>query len=399
MNTFRIPESNLSNFERRMRTVEKKCAANHFNFTCNKIGEEFDEVETRDGEKVRVKFLVYEVEGVVKNEGWEFVATIDHHEAGNVIRRFNYDLDLPEKYLTCGPACDHCNRVRSRKDTYIVYNLADEEFKQVGRSCLKEYTNGIDAEAIAFINQFINDCEHELGGYDFSGSYHRYLSVEEVLNYAFECYRHFGYAKKYFDDEEFNPDCTCSRVVRYMSSNIRDTDKEEMEKVGFDPRSDYAKDMTQKAIAWIKEQEDPGEYMRSLKILASEEYVEYRNLGILVSLTITYDRAMKKAADKAAKEAIKKAEHDAEMVSEYQGIVGDKLTVNCKQFACITTSYSQFGESYLYKFTDDSGNIYIWWASRSVNDPEKVTQVTGTVKAHSEFRDVKQTVLTRCKVA
>lgn len=39
------------------------------------------------------------------------------------------------------------------------------------------------------------------------------------------------------------------------------------------------------------------------------------------------------------------------------------------------------------------------WKTSKCFDEESVKTIVGTVKEHSEFRDVKQTVLTRCKVA
>ena len=43
----------------------------------------------------------------------------------------------------------------------------------------------------------------------------------------------------------------------------------------------------------------------------------------------------------------------------------------------------------------EHGNIFIWFTGKDI--PDNVSEITGTVKAHNEFQDVKQTVLTRCK--
>ena len=54
-------------------------------------------------------------------------------------------------------------------------------------------------------------------------------------------------------------------------------------------------------------------------------------------------------------------------------------------------------QAYLYKFVDEAGNIFIWYASRPIELHERMT-LKATIKAHNERNGVKQTVLTRCKV-
>lgn len=81
-----------------------------------------------------------------------------------------------------------------------------------------------------------------------------------------------------------------------------------------------------------------------------------------------------------------------------------------KQFWNGRWGREQTRDVYLHKFKDEHGNIFTWKTS----DPlgywdehgqwvhiDEGTQVTikGTVKEHSEYKGIKQTVLTRCKVA
>lgn len=56
---------------------------------------------------------------------------------------------------------------------------------------------------------------------------------------------------------------------------------------------------------------------------------------------------------------------------------------------------------YIHTFRDADGNVLIWkTSSNSLPDMESgdQVQIKGTVKEHSEYKDEKQTVLTRCKV-
>jgi hypothetical protein len=57
-----------------------------------------------------------------------------------------------------------------------------------------------------------------------------------------------------------------------------------------------------------------------------------------------------------------------------------------------------WGTTWLYKFTDEAGNVFTWFASSPVNDEDKVLTIKDTVKKHEEYKGIKQTVMTRCRV-
>ena len=85
--------------------------------------------------------------------------------------------------------------------------------------------------------------------------------------------------------------------------------------------------------------------------------------------------------------------------SEYIGNVGDKveLDVTHKRTRYYDT---MFGTTWVHTFEDSAGNCLVWktTSSQDFQDGEKY-RVKGTIKAHDEYNGVKQTVLTRCKVA
>ncbi|MBO6266973.1 MAG: hypothetical protein J6M06_01940, partial [Synergistaceae bacterium] len=96
-----------------------------------------------------------------------------------------------------------------------------------------------------------------------------------------------------------------------------------------------------------------------------------------------------------AREAAAQAEAKA---SEHVGSVGQRITVSAATAKLLTSWEGTYGTTYLYKFTDESGNVFIWYASRPINVADGMT-LKGTVKDHNERDGVKQTVLTRCKAA
>jgi hypothetical protein len=107
--------------------------------------------------------------GTPKVEGFHFLASIEHTPAGNLVKKVPVlsaqmrglvatgpedkaaealeAIDV-ERYRSVDPVCDHCGLIRSRKDTYLVYNNETGEIKQVGRTCLRDYTGADNPEAI-----------------------------------------------------------------------------------------------------------------------------------------------------------------------------------------------------------------------------------------------------------
>lgn len=403
MATYLIREENMERLEKKLAAIEKKCNKTKCSFHYAITGTEYKDAEDEDGNVYTYKYNVVDVEGTAKYNGWRFVATLDHHEEGNVIRAYDTELVIPEKYKTCGPTCEHCNKIRSRKDTYLVYNDETAEFRQVGRSCLKEFTNGLSAEDVAMFCQWYSEMEK---GYAYSGpSSNSYISVTRFLEYAFECYKHWGYQKSassfYGDYVPVGYRSTRDRVLDYYyinraMSKQREILKAEMDEVGFNPDSEYATTSTEAALEWIRNEDPDSEYIRNLKVVCSDDYTDFRSLGILVSLTTAYNRHI---GQLKAYEEKKRAQDAEKEVSDYISEVGQRIKVNVKDgLKCVSSWGSIYGMTYLYKFTDENNNVCIWYSSKGLDDEDLVDTVTGTVKDHSEYNGVKQTVLTRCKV-
>lgn len=84
--------------------------------------------------------------------------------------------------------------------------------------------------------------------------------------------------------------------------------------------------------------------------------------------------------------------------TEYFGNVGDKLELEVKLVhrGAFTTNW---GTTLVYTFTDSKDHQFVWKTGTSwdVSEGTKIT-LRGTVKAHSEYRGVRQTELTRCRI-
>lgn len=88
-------------------------------------------------------------------------------------------------------------------------------------------------------------------------------------------------------------------------------------------------------------------------------------------------------------------------VSEWIGNIGDKLetAVHLDSVFSYDTHYSYYGGiTYVHLFSDKAGNVYKWNTASVCLEDNKDYVIKATIKDHSEYKDVKQTVLTRVKV-
>lgn len=133
-------------------------------------------------------------------------------------------------------------------------------------------------------------------------------------------------------------------------------------------------------------------------------------------------------AEQEAKRLAKEAEEkERKARSQYVGEVGDKINTELTYEGSASweaSKYYGYGveTNYIHRFRDADGNLLVWKTTKSLgwdvegdrknhyatdngkfiawHSPEQGDKVTvkGTIKAHSEYKDEKQTVLTRCKV-
>lgn len=92
----------------------------------------------------------------------------------------------------------------------------------------------------------------------------------------------------------------------------------------------------------------------------------------------------------------------ANSTSEYIGSEGERLTITAtythssefeKTFGYRTTT------TYIHSFRDENGNEIIWKSSNYIGqDYNTRFTITGTVKGYKDYKGIKQTIFTRCKL-
>ena len=83
--------------------------------------------------------------------------------------------------------------------------------------------------------------------------------------------------------------------------------------------------------------------------------------------------------------------------SQFQGTVGERLDRTLTVVKAITSD-GYYGASTFHVFEDSEKNIYTWSTSARSLEPGETYEIRGSVKEHTVYKGVNQTVLTRCKV-
>lgn len=392
---YRIPVENIDELRITTARIQKKAAKHGCTVTYKEVREEIEEVKEDNGTTTYRKYIIVEAEGEAKADGWVFVGTIEHTAQGNILRSISDELKIPERYRNAEPYCEHCHTKRARKDTYVVFNEETGEFKQVGKSCLKEFTKGISVEMAAFILQWVKEVEEycNLGsGCSITPCY----KVAEVSKYFVETMRKFGWASSAAAENSTknvamdfygvdHKTITTKGIVKAINA------KRDM--VNFDP-SNVTDEYINAALEWAKawDGHEYNDYRENLKVIANMDGCEWKHLGYLASLFMAYDKEMEREIKKMERQ-------NSRAQSTHIGQVGSKVSEGIKEWKCLTAWDTQWGTTFLYEFTTENGNILIWKTSKWLDDEKEFKTISGTVKAHNEFRGVKQTELTRCKLA
>ena len=386
-NTYTILEEKREDMEKKLRRLEKKAKKYDIPFSVS-YGEPYAiEIKRTDdfGKKYTQKYEVFDLtieSETIRKDGYTVLAHIEHGDDGNVVDVFEGQMQT--EWVNIKPFCAHCNANHNLKYTFMVSN--GNEIKQVGRTCLKEYC-GIDPQMIGMMNSFHDDIdEYTPDGYDFGEGLPCVYDAVEVLAFAIEAIKKQGYVKS--DERDSNKGEIIKAVGHRHPSKELLAEAETMAK----------------AIAEMSVEEAVNARLNNVQVRIKGFYCKPSEFGYFAYAPIAYERHMKyiEAQKRKAEEKAKVAKD-----SEYVGNVGERAEFRIKEMTLLTTFPTDYGTTFLYRFIDQSGNILIWFASGSFGawkngkweTYENVSKIKATIKAHNEREGVKQTILTRVKVA
>jgi len=407
---FKIYDVNIEALEVKLAKLNKKAVKlNCEPFVLNILSTEI--VRNEEEKTVNKVFTLELIGNPPQIAGWQFIGSIEPHDSANLIKTIKGET-YPKEYRTHGNYCEHCYSTRKRKMLYLVKNTETNEYKAVGKTCLKDFTGHNNPEAYANLLEAYTDTSwlEEFEGVPSGSGFIRQFDLTEYLTYVSACIRDSGWISR-TKAQELEKHATADYAIDILTAS-----PEERKKYEYPETTDQDRELAQKSIAWAKEIEATNNYLNNIKIIALDEVTTYKNMGFAASIVSSFTRHIEREIEKEMKTISAKQE----LISDYVGSIGEKIQ---KELTFIN-SYSfetQWGDSHIYKFLDSEGNIFIWKSSKylekvvsvyieedenkteykhfePIRQGEKV-KIKGTIKDHAEYAGAKQTILTRCKIA
>lgn len=309
---------------------------------------------------------------MVKVNGWAFVATLTWDAEAGLVTRVVPGQVLEVRPETCH--CDVCNKSRNRIDTYVMVNEVTNEQIQVGSGCLERFF-GFTPKGLEFMDFESKLRETEDDFRTFRGE-HRF-SVVQVVALTLAVVKELGWTSRSAAEQSYV--ISTSQRVSQIVNKFDDSWRQWFVK------AEAFTAEAQNVVKMVSAIEGTSEYANNLRNVITCETVSIRNLGLLCSAYAAYKRMIEEAATVG--------------ISKHFGKVGEKVN-----FAATVTDTrlmeGAYGFTTLISFVTADGNVAKWFASgeHEYANGTKV-MVKGTVKENSVYNNVKQTMLTRCKIA
>jgi hypothetical protein len=329
--------------------------------------------------------------------GFVFIATLDHdtdsddsvgirrapvgtgliNQIGEEAAKAVEAADLTA-YRHAGPNCDHCGYRRNRKQTYVLYEVASGQMRQIGTNCVKDYIPGANnPERVAawaeWLQALYADLGYESGDDGFGdiavGAGRTVIPTDEYLYNVAAVIRQVGWAPRWTKDGygEFyrNHMATADRAKdNYLERNAKlriEVTDEDVE-------------IADTALAWVRddlaERDELDEYQHNLTTYAKSEYLPEKGDGFIASIIGAYQRELQRKleAEKAAN-------------SEWIGKVGDRIKGLTFTVTFVKSFEGNYGTRWMTKGYDAGGNQIIWWGAGGIDQGTTVT-CSATIKKH-----------------
>jgi len=314
--------------------------------------------------------------------GWVFLAAVDATPGGGVVVRYppGAETEIANEALTPG-MCDHCHTNRARRSTLLVRQDTTGEIRQVGSTCARDFL-GWDTTPVLLDTDTLRDQLKGSGGP--AGTPSGWATVS-VITHAWAAVKAFGWTPASTLDTRATP---TREVVRTVLTGGRGSDEL---LTAMAPHLPEAERRAPEVIAeLVHALTGESGYEANLSAVLRGETVTAKHLGLAVSAIPAWERHHQAAPVRP----------DApQPVVDYAGQVGDKITLTgVVRTALRVDGFTRHSPDSVLLVVDAGTSIAkmttaATWAY-DVNKGDTLT-LTGTVKAHTEWRGSKQTVLVR----
>lgn len=381
-NIYKIPVEQFTILQEKLAKINKrskKCGTNGFDLVIHKTN-----INKIGNGEVKVTYDVSLTGEAPKIAGYTFIARLDHNTDpsgdSNLVWGAPGKTIAPEE-RNLSANCDHCNRKRSRRDTFLLKSDNTGKTIQVGRTCLADFL-GHDPEQFLKYCRLLKAASEGIKGGNkpaFFMNNWRTVETEHFLAHVVMAIRHWGWvsSKEAYEtgrrstrEDAWNAMASTNGVYKQQGMIVTDEDREE----------------AKKALAWACEQDKTkSEFWHNLVTVAETGWVDYKAMGIAAAIIPMHQKVLEQAAKKTLDFS----------KSIYQGNKGERLNLTVLVYG---KSYGtgSYGSWTRVSMIDTAGNIYVTFAGGKFDPDEgRTIKIRGTVKAHGEFKGIKQTNLNR----
>jgi hypothetical protein len=331
----------------------------------------------------------------IKLNGWRFIGRVEAvpNSTENLIFAVHGEK-TPEQYRTGSPyTCEHCGQNRVRKATWVVGH-DDGSYKQVGSSCMDDFFKARNPErAISWwmgsmdkLLAYLKDLEQKSSQQVVTGTLTpyapAYINAVRVLELACQAVRMNGGRYEFGDNGRRSVPETAwcgyfGPPVFTDSTNQDDAD------------------MAARIVDFVMARRRGSAYYTNLSVMFLNDKVQARNIRYICSVVYAYLRAQGQGKQ------VGKNEHVGLPPSSDGKVKGTRFRDLKLTVTYVLGLTSQWHENYdwLIIMVDDEGRTFKWVkTSAGMVDKGDKLVLTGTVKAHEDYKGTKQTVLTRCTI-
>lgn len=316
-------------------------------------------------EKDNIVYLDVTIIGLVnlKINDYEFVASLQHLNEGEVL--ISGKNNIPEKYKQSKSECDHCKINRFRKKTFLLKK--EDEYIQVGSSCINDFFQGQSPDNLDKIYDIINQIDNIYSTIEKIETNDVYL-LDRFLQVSSAMIRDHGFESKKSEYPTFQ------RVIDNYNSDVLIT--------GLDYQQ------VNNTLDWINNlspKQLENNFLHNLKVVVDHGFVDNRTAAYAAAIVQAYINNSK----------VK----EAQVESDYYGNVSDKVNLQLK-FNRQFDFFSKYGTVHMYLFQNELGNSFVWKTTKEYElEQNKEYLIKGTIKSHNLYKEkYKQTELTRCKI-
>jgi hypothetical protein len=309
------------------------------------------------------------------------------------------EIKVDDRFRSLRPSvCEHCNKARLRKDTFIVRNVVTGEQRQVGRQCLNDFTGLLTVAQLTLKASWLttfSKITDEIDSYWRGGRFANLVDTRDILELTSVYISLFGWTPKSAAGET-NPS-TAGRVGRHFwAYKPTDFERIEMNRAAAALADPQHAACAAEVIEWIKgplAASARSDYEMNLVTLVALDLTEDKHIGIVCSAVSAFQRAMNRKIEYAKR-------HEAAKDSKPVGKVGERLrNIPVTVVFAKTLEAGNFGARTLVKFADGAGNVLTWFASgdRRFSNGTALT-ITATVKGHKDYNGCTETQVSRVKM-